>query len=567
MHYSVNRWADVNRWRLLLIACVLLALPAGAADAPLSTAPKQWVNSKDGMEFVWVPSVREGTNGVAPGGPTLATKSTNGFWLGRTEVTVAQFRRFTTETGYVTDAEQVTNRWTWKKPGFPQADNHPVVWLSWNDALCYARWAGVELPTESEWLHACRAGTTSLFFRGDTVEDDFVWHRGNASDGTRPVASRRPNAWGLHDLLGNAYEWCWLEERYGGGEGATGYPRGGSWTRCPDRFSYDLPVVGGPRYAVIAYDDDRGFRCLRRGQVAADLTSTPQIPAVLPGKGLAQHDFFYAGEAKDERMFIVKQGRINWSYIHPGRGEISDALLLPNGHILFAHQYAITEITTEKQIVWNYEAPTNTEIHTAGLVGPDQVWFIQNGHPARFRVISKTTGKIEREFELPVKNAQSIHGQFRQARMTQADTLLVAHMDLGQVVEYNLDGQPLWSVAVPGVWSAKPLRNGNILATSNKNFVREINRQGKTIWEWTSADAPDYNITNMQTAMRLANGNTLINNWFNQWSSKLDPTQPPVQAIEVTPDKQIVWALRAWTPPADLGPSTTIQLLDEPNYF
>ena len=79
------------------------------------------------------------------------------------------------------------------------------------------------------------------------------------------------------------------------------------------------------------------------------------------------------------------------------------------------------------------------------------------------------------------------------------------------------------------------------------------------------ADAPGYKISNLQLAVRLQNGNTIINNWFNQWSGKVDPANPPVQAIEVTPNKEIVWALRSWTPPADLGPATTIQVLQGAN--
>lgn len=289
--------------------------------------------------------------------------------------------------------------------------------------------------------------------------------------------------------------------------------------------------------------------------------AAPRAPDVLPGKGLAEHDFFYAGEAKDERMFIVKRGQIVWSYTHPGRGEISDAVLLPNGHVLFAHQYAITEITAGKKVLWNYDAPANTEIHTAQPFGAESVWFVQNGDPAKFLIVNKSTGKIEREFVLPVKNPKGVHGQFRQARMTDAGTLLVAHMDLGQAVEYDLDGKALRSVDVPGIWSVKPLKNGNLLATSNRGFVRELNRQGETVWEWTRADAPGYTVSNLQTATRLPNGNTIINNWFNQWSDKLDLAHPPVQAIEVTPEKKVVWALRSWAPPADLGPSTTIQIL------
>ena len=293
---------------------------------------------------------------------------------------------------------------------------------------------------------------------------------------------------------------------------------------------------------------------------SAAAAGTPLSPAVLPGNGLAQHDFFYAGESSVLRMSIVRGGQVVWTYTHPGHGEISDAVLQPNGNILFAHQFGVTEITPDKKVVWNYDAPPNTEIHTAQPCGTNSVWLIQNGNPAKFIVLNKTTGAIENQFALPVKNTNSTHGQFRHARMTDAGTLLVAHMDLDKVCEYDLTGRELWSVAVPNPWSATPLPNGNILAVSNQKFVREINRQGGTVWEWRPADAADYKFFNLQLAWRLANGNTLI----NQWSGKLSDTNSPAQAIEVTPDKKVVWALRAWTPPADLGSATTIQILDEP---
>ena len=286
-------------------------------------------------------------------------------------------------------------------------------------------------------------------------------------------------------------------------------------------------------------------------------------PAVLPGKGLAQHDFFYAGEAKTERMSIVRGGQVVWSYTHPGQGEISDAVLEPNGNILFAHQFGITEISSDQKVVWNYDAPAQTEIHTAQPFGTGSVWFIQNGNPAKFVVMQKGSGKIEHEFELPVKNPGSVHGQFRRARSTATGTILVTHMDARKVVEYDLDGKVLWAREVTNCWSAAPLGNGNILISgAGDKFVREINRKGETVWEWTAADTPEYQFSNVQTATRLPNGNTIINNWFNEWGDKLDLGNAPVQAIEVTPDKKVVWALRAWAPPADLGPSTTIQILD-----
>jgi hypothetical protein len=317
----------------------------------------------------------------------------------------------------------------------------------------------------------------------------------------------------------------------------------------------------------------KGYSADAADRIAANILASPAImaatnlipnaPAVLPGKGLAQHDFFYAGEAKEERMFMVRNGGIVWAYTHPARGEISDAMLLPNGNILFAHQFGVTEITADKKVVWNYDAPTNTEIHTAQAIGTNSVVFIQNGNPAKFIVINKATGDIEHEFVLPVNNPKGTHGQFRHARLTDSGTILVAHMDSGKTVEYDLTGKELWSLDVPGIWSATPLKNGNILVASNKKFVREVNRKGETVWEWTPADSPDYKFSNLQLATRLPNGNTLINNWFNQWSDKLDPGNAPVQAIEVTPDKKVVWALRSWTPPADLGPATTIQILDD----
>ena len=295
----------------------------------------------------------------------------------------------------------------------------------------------------------------------------------------------------------------------------------------------------------------------------AENSPGPNAPAILPGRGLAQHDFFYAGEAKQERMSIVRHGEVVWSYTHNGRGEISDAMLLPNGNILFAHQFGVTEIDANKKVVWNYDAPAGTEIHTAEPFGANSVCFVQNGNPAKFIVMNKARLTPDREFELPVKNPKSVHGQFRHARLTAAGMILVAHMDLGKVVEYDLDGKELWAQEVPGVWSATPLQNGNVLTVSNRGSVREISRQGQTVWAWTPADAPSYQITNLQLAVRLANGNTIINNWFNQWSGQLDPANPPVQAIEVTPDKKIVWALRSWAAPADLGPATTIQILPE----
>ena len=291
-------------------------------------------------------------------------------------------------------------------------------------------------------------------------------------------------------------------------------------------------------------------------------------PAVESDAALKEHDFFYAGEARDERMFIVRGGTVAWSYTYPGRGEISDAVLLPNGHILFAHQYAVTEIDQQHNVVWNYDAPEHTEIHTAQPYGEHSAIFVENGNPARAIVMNKATGAVEKSFQLPVAHPEVVHPQFRRARLTAAGTLLAAHMDMGKAVEYDLSGKVLWSVDAPGIWDAEPLANGNVLISGNNNkYVREVNRKGEVVWEFTAADAPELNLANMQTATRLKNGNTLITQWVNAWNGPIDKARAPVQAIEVTPQKKVVWVLRSWAEPADLGPSTTIQMLDpEPKH-
>jgi sulfatase modifying factor 1 len=65
---------------------------------------------------------------------------------------------------------------------------------------------GYRLPTEAEWEHACRAGTTGPRYG---PLDEIAWYRGNSGERPHPVGGKQPNAWGLHDMLGNAWDWCW----------------------------------------------------------------------------------------------------------------------------------------------------------------------------------------------------------------------------------------------------------------------------------------------------------------------------------------------------------------------
>jgi hypothetical protein len=301
---------------------------------------------------------------------------------------------------------------------------------------------------------------------------------------------------------------------------------------------------------------------------APSIPVTPKpaaAPAQLPGNGLAQHDFFYAGEQKNRNMYIVRNGKVVWSYENStGKGEISDAVLLSNGNVVFAHQFGVTEITPDKKVIWSYDAPDKYEIHTAQPIGKNRVLFIDNGALPKLVLVNTTSGQTERQWPLTVKNPSKTHGQFRHARLTGAGTLLVAHMDSDKVSEYDVTGKEIWSVSVLSPWSASRLKNGDTLVVSNQKFVREVNPKGETVWEFTPADVPDYTVAGFQTASRLPNGNTLVNNWANPWRDSVNQTNAPVQAWEVTPDKKIVWALRSWAPPAALGAATNIQLLDQP---
>ena len=295
----------------------------------------------------------------------------------------------------------------------------------------------------------------------------------------------------------------------------------------------------------------------------ADAQQNNFAPSSLPGKGITQYDFFYAGEAKTQNMYIVRKGNIVWQYKDTiTKGEISDAVLMTNGNILFAHQYGITLINKEKKVLWHYEVPKGREVHTAQPIGKKHIVFVENGDTGRVYVVNIKTGVTVKKFAIPVGNSIGVHGQFRHARLTAKGTLLVAHMDMGKVSEYDINGNQLSSFTVPGVWGVEALTNGNIL-TCGRGTVREMNAKGDTVWMYSMKDNPDYNIGSSQIAIRKPNGNTVINDWFNQWSGKVDNSNPPLQFIEVTPQKKIVWALQSWIEPANLGPATIIQFLDD----
>ncbi|MBP5611487.1 MAG: hypothetical protein J6X20_01980, partial [Bacteroidales bacterium] len=278
-------------------------------------------------------------------------------------------------------------------------------------------------------------------------------------------------------------------------------------------------------------------------------------------RSLSRHDFLYAGESRQQRMLIVKGGQVTWEYQNPqGRGEISDAVLLSDGNVLIAHQYGIAEVTQQGQTVWKYAAPEGTEIHTIQAIGRNYLLFVQNGNPAKVVVMAIPECRVEYEFEVPASS--SVHGQFRNARLTTRGTLLLAHMGQGYVAEYSVQGNELTRWEMPSPWSVAEPEKDHLLFVG-RGLVREIDRSGGLDDVTLEIKTADYGIKSPQKAVRLKNGNTIVNDWHNEWNeNSVDTLNAPVQAVEIDKDGKMVWQLCAWRDP-DLGPSTTIQPLDQ----
>ena len=312
---------------------------------------------------------------------------------------------------------------------------------------------------------------------------------------------------------------------------------------------------------------------VKTNAAAAGALGRLKTPAILPGHGAAQHPFLYAGEwdtrkPLEQSIFIVRDGKIVWEYSMPlkteaGRNqEFDDATLLADGNVIFSRMSGAGMVSPDKKLLWDYAAPPGTEVHSCQSLGQNRVLIMRNGNPAQAMIINTATGKIEKEIPIP-NTVKGTHGQFRHIRLTPAGTLLVPHLGEGKVVEYDLNGKVLWTVATPSPWQAVRLKNGNTLIAGDRNrYAREVNAQGEIVWEFTPADAPEYQLGNLQTADRLANGNTVMCFWI-AGDNNTAHWPDTVQVLEVTPEKKIVWALSSWKNP-DLGPATSIQLLDEP---
>ena len=276
------------------LAAALLCAPAWSADAASAPPAAASRACEACPEMVAIPAgefmMGSAANDAEKGDNEVPQRLVRikPFALGKFEVTVAQWREFARVSGYQTQAERNAlaqgcftwegsdGAWawregrSWREPGWATSrDNEPVVCISWVDAQAYVRWLdqysgvkGWRLPTEAEWEYAARAGTTT---RRPWADNDNSCDHANGTDRTKgpkgrawtephpcndrhwfvaPVGTYRANAWGLHDMLGNAWEWvqdCLLPYAGAPGDGSAQEAadcknrvvRGGAWDEPP----------------------------------------------------------------------------------------------------------------------------------------------------------------------------------------------------------------------------------------------------------------------------------------------------------------------------------------------
>ncbi len=231
----------------LAIALAIMAVAAVAAlivffarsNAPAASAPPLngdarpspvWTEPETGMEFVRIPAGEfdMGSNAWDDDEKPVHRVRLDAFWLGKTEVTQGFWEKVMGE-----------------NPSYFRGPDRPVEQVSWEDAERFAAEFGrrtgakFRLPSEAEWEYACRAGSSDDRYGG---LESIAWYEGNSGGRTHPAAQKRPNAFGLYDMLGNVWEWC--ADRYstfyysigpkvnprGPESGALRVSRGGSWS-------------------------------------------------------------------------------------------------------------------------------------------------------------------------------------------------------------------------------------------------------------------------------------------------------------------------------------------------
>ena len=275
---------------LIWLALALAILPAiSLADS----LPNEILWNKDGAEIAYIPAgsfeMGDHLDNMSSALP-VHTVTLDGFYMDKAEVTVGQFKAFLADSSYSWGGGNIN--WDSVNAKSP-TDDHPMVYVNWDDAVAYAEWAGKRLPTEAEWERATRGGLAGKRYPwGDEIDNTKANYASNV--GTTTVAGSYPaNGYGLYDVAGNVWEWCqdWYASDYYTSSPATNPPG-------PDTGSYRGLRGGGWRHATItlrvAYrsfstpnnrDYFLGFRCVSGLNFTSDASVRRAFATVGKPKG------------------------------------------------------------------------------------------------------------------------------------------------------------------------------------------------------------------------------------------------------------------------------------------
>jgi formylglycine-generating enzyme required for sulfatase activity len=197
------------------------------------------------------------------------------FYIDRYEVTNRQFQAFVEATGYRTDAEKKPEVNTWRTAFTPGKEEHPVIWMSWNDANAYCQWAGARLPTEAEWEKAARGDDARLWPWGSEWDNTRLNAAESQTKATTEIGSFPNGAspYGAMDMAGNVWEWVndWYDPTFyqyganrtndptGPQDGQDRVLRGGGY----NNGLHDVRTANRHKGGMTGYAPDHGFRCAK----------------------------------------------------------------------------------------------------------------------------------------------------------------------------------------------------------------------------------------------------------------------------------------------------------------